>query len=156
MFFKHFASKNQSPGLSIGGTLVENGLKTVLILWRHFIFFSLLINPIWFEFQNKTFITFPFCDRNFCGNSWIKQDGKLSVHKIKDIWTHFMPLVSFHTPWKCQKTGDFFILFGSYRKRLVAWNGLRKTILPAKKSHWLIPRYNHLLVCLEILFTFTY
>ena len=26
MFFKHFASKNQLPGLSINGTLVENGL----------------------------------------------------------------------------------------------------------------------------------
>ena len=27
VFFKHFASKNQLPGLSIGGTLVENGLN---------------------------------------------------------------------------------------------------------------------------------
>ena len=26
MFFEHFASKNQLPGLSISGTLVENGL----------------------------------------------------------------------------------------------------------------------------------
>ena len=26
VFFKHFASKNQLPGLSINGTLVENGL----------------------------------------------------------------------------------------------------------------------------------
>ena len=26
MFFKHFASKNQLPGLSINGTLVENEL----------------------------------------------------------------------------------------------------------------------------------
>ena len=26
MFFKHFASKNQLPGLSVNGTLVENGL----------------------------------------------------------------------------------------------------------------------------------
>ena len=26
MFFKHFASKNQLPGLSVSGTLVENGL----------------------------------------------------------------------------------------------------------------------------------
>ena len=28
-FFKHFASKNQLPGLSTSGTLVENGLITV-------------------------------------------------------------------------------------------------------------------------------
>ena len=28
MFFKKFASKNQLPGLSISGTLVENGLKS--------------------------------------------------------------------------------------------------------------------------------
>ena len=27
MFFKHFGSKNQLPGLSIIGTLVENGLR---------------------------------------------------------------------------------------------------------------------------------
>ena len=26
VFFKHFASKNQLPGLSVNGTLVENGL----------------------------------------------------------------------------------------------------------------------------------
>ena len=25
-FFKHFAGKNQQPGLSVSGTLVENGL----------------------------------------------------------------------------------------------------------------------------------
>ena len=29
MLFKHFASKNQLPGLSISGTSVENGLKLV-------------------------------------------------------------------------------------------------------------------------------
>ena len=28
MFFKYFASKNQLPGLSVIGTLVENGLTT--------------------------------------------------------------------------------------------------------------------------------
>ena len=28
--FKHFASKNQLPGLSINGTLVENGLSKPL------------------------------------------------------------------------------------------------------------------------------
>ena len=27
LFFKHFASKSQLPGLSISGKLVENGLK---------------------------------------------------------------------------------------------------------------------------------
>ena len=27
VFFQHFASKNQLPGLSISGTLVENGLN---------------------------------------------------------------------------------------------------------------------------------
>ena len=30
MFFKHFASKNQLPGLSVNGTLVENGLGNLL------------------------------------------------------------------------------------------------------------------------------
>ena len=32
MFFKHFGSKNQLPGLSIIGTLVENGLMIVLTI----------------------------------------------------------------------------------------------------------------------------
>ena len=27
VFFKYFASKNQLPGFSVSGTLVENGLK---------------------------------------------------------------------------------------------------------------------------------
>ena len=27
LFFKHFSSKNQLPGLSVSGTLVENGLN---------------------------------------------------------------------------------------------------------------------------------
>ena len=33
--FKHFASKNQLSGLSVNGTLVENGLKYIffLLLW---------------------------------------------------------------------------------------------------------------------------
>ena len=30
MFFKHFASKNQLPGLSISETLVENGLSKLM------------------------------------------------------------------------------------------------------------------------------
>ena len=29
LFFKHFASKNQLPGLSVSGTFVENGLKSI-------------------------------------------------------------------------------------------------------------------------------
>ena len=33
MFFKHFASKNQPPGLSLSGTLVENGLITRFICY---------------------------------------------------------------------------------------------------------------------------
>ena len=34
MFFKHFASKNQLPGLSVSGTLVENGLIKLLNQWK--------------------------------------------------------------------------------------------------------------------------
>ena len=36
VFFKHFANKNQLPGLSVTGTLVENGLIEKLM---HNIFF---------------------------------------------------------------------------------------------------------------------
>ena len=31
MFFKHFASKIQLPGLPVSGTLVENGLNTLVL-----------------------------------------------------------------------------------------------------------------------------
>ena len=37
-----------------------------------------------------------------------------------------MPLVSFDTPWKHQKTFVFSDVFRGYRKRPVAWNGLRR------------------------------
>ena len=40
--------------------------------------------------------------------------------------THFMPLISFYTPWKHKKT-RFSDVFREYRKRPVAWNGL---------THW--------------------
>ena len=33
VFFKHFASKNQLPGLSVSGTLVENGLIDLDFQW---------------------------------------------------------------------------------------------------------------------------
>ena len=36
MFFKHFASKNQLPGLSISGTLVENVLNHLFCLTGKF------------------------------------------------------------------------------------------------------------------------
>ena len=32
MFFKHFASKNQVPGIYVSETLVENGLKSIIPL----------------------------------------------------------------------------------------------------------------------------
>ena len=47
MFFKHFANKNQIPGLSINRTLVENGLiiltlmKTILTIMIVLILFML-------------------------------------------------------------------------------------------------------------------
>ena len=34
LFFKHFASINQLPILSVSGALVENGLSWLKILWR--------------------------------------------------------------------------------------------------------------------------
>ena len=40
--------------------------------------------------------------------------------------THFMPLVSFDTPWKHQKNQRFSNVFRGYRKRPVAWNGLTR------------------------------
>ena len=37
MFFKHFASKNQLPGLPVSGTLVKNGLIVMTIIDSRFV-----------------------------------------------------------------------------------------------------------------------
>ena len=49
--------------------------------------------------------------------------------RISEIWllNHFMPLVSFYTPWKYQKTLRFCHVFRGYTKRTVAWNRLIET-----------------------------
>ena len=54
----------------------------------------------------------------------------LSSIKETNRLTHFMPLISFDTPWKYQKTSDFpSDVSRGYQKRSVAWNGLiRKEI----------------------------
>ena len=46
MFFKHFAGKNQLPGLSVIGTLVESGLR-LLTSWQ----ISKLVHGITFNWQ---------------------------------------------------------------------------------------------------------
>ena len=40
------------------------------------------------------------------------------------VLIHFMPLVSFYTPWKHQKTRCFVMFLGGNRKKLVVWNEL--------------------------------
>ena len=44
-FFKHFASKNQLTGLSVSGTLVENGLKAIFANTVHFLIYEYKIFP---------------------------------------------------------------------------------------------------------------
>ena len=41
VFFKHFASKNQLPGLSLSGTLVEIGLSRFVYLTQNHILLSM-------------------------------------------------------------------------------------------------------------------
>ena len=56
---------------------------------------------------------------------WILQNIFLSIKKFpffSDLSAHFMPLVSFYTPWKHQKTSGFRIFSGGI-DRSVAWNG---------------------------------
>ena len=38
--------------------------------------------------------------------------------------THFMPQISFDTPWKHQKSSGFLMYLGGYEKRSVAGNRL--------------------------------
>ena len=43
------------------------------------------------------------------------------------VSTHFMPLVSFDPPLKTLENQRFSAVFSGYRKRPVAWNGLKST-----------------------------
>ena len=43
---------------------------------------------------------------------------------LSSYLTHFIPLVSFYTPWKCHKTIDFLMFLRGIERRLVAWNFL--------------------------------
>ena len=57
--------------------------------------------------------------------------NKISAHENRVTWNrstliHFMPPVSFYTPWKYQKTRHSLIFwrFQAYRKWPLAWNAL--------------------------------
>ena len=59
---------------------------------------------------------------------------------IRASLTHFMPLISFYTSWKHENT-SFFYVFRGYRKKSVAWNGLKAFIAilrhsKHKKKNW--------------------
>ena len=43
--------------------------------------------------------------------------------------THFMPLISFDTPWKHQKNSGF-LMFSGGPKTSVTWNGLKRILRP--------------------------
>ena len=45
-------------------------------------------------------------------------------YPLPKYFSHFVPLVSFYTPWKHQKTSSFLIFSRGYKKRTVAWNVL--------------------------------
>ena len=51
---------------------------------------------------------------------WLQNFENLSLMVFSDIYmplTHFMPLVSFYSPWKHQNTRGFSDVFRGYRKR---------------------------------------
>ena len=54
MFSKHFATKNQLPGLSIIGKLVENGLSNM----------QLNFSDLWLVFLPPYYQNFNFCRVN--------------------------------------------------------------------------------------------
>ena len=73
------------------------------------------------------FSTRIYWNRSFAASDFLKclhhQLSSIHCH----IVVHFMTLVSFYTLWKHQKTSGFLMFSGGYRKRLVAWNGLKST-----------------------------
>ena len=59
MFFKHFASKNQQPGLPLNGKLVENELN--LVSWKRLNMFKTnCLKVIVVKFKIVNFLEFKF------------------------------------------------------------------------------------------------
>ena len=71
---------------------------------------------------------------------WNHQNFLMISGVNKSLLTHFMPLISFDTPWKHQKTSGFSDVFKGYQKKSVAWNGFRRQILSFVLSYY--PKYS--------------
>ena len=54
----------------------------------------------------------------FCSPPWMHEE----------CLTHFMPLVSFYTPWENQENTDFLMFSEGYRSRAVGWNHLKNRV----------------------------
>ena len=72
-----------------------------------------------------------------------KNNFSKCFRKAYDILTHFMPLISFYTPWKHQLSD----VFRGYRKRPVAWNGLKKLQVQWDKTKYSLPLIKILKIC---------
>ena len=61
----------------------------------------------------------------------IKLSPSISRKRNKEMFlTHFVPMISFNTPWKDQKISGFSDVFRGCQKRTVAWNGLKRNNSP--------------------------
>ena len=57
---------------------------------------------------------------DFVGETWSKAHRISTILPLKNLWTHFMPVVSFATPWEHQKP-IISDVFKGCRKRSVTW-----------------------------------
>ena len=84
-------------------------------------------------------LTFPYTDLLIFAKAFPNTTAKrFAQHYLRHIssLTHFMPLASFYTPWKHQKTYSFWgthrcwklDVSRGYRKRSVVWNALNKIL----------------------------
>ena len=60
---------------------------------------------------------------------WSKYKCNILLFLLKIyLLTHFLPLVSFYTPWNPSENQRFPDVFRRFRKRLEVWNGLRLSV----------------------------
>ena len=108
MFFKHFANKNQLPGLCVSGTLVENGLSL-------------------FHLQTKS----GFNKNVLADTQFFSRINRKSIKRFADYAErfHLITPLTYFLPWclsinkKIRKPPIFQCFQGVQRETLV-WNGL--------------------------------
>ena len=89
--------------------IIKNGLRHI----NEFVPNTPFLYPSKTSENRKVFWFFQGVEKECIGNKWVKYTSLL-LHTL--YLTHFMPLVSFYSPWKRQKTSSFLIFLGGIER----------------------------------------